>query len=447
MARVSKPPADEHQARRQDLLAGVAARLAEAGIGATFEPLERYFDFYGALPDGVTGLVVRQQIGGARMQVTAAGVRRIVPPGEGGLSASRREWVRDLEVSYNLDGGGDVVFEITTLEDPDAGLGHSRATSAMRRLTGDVQAVIDAIRLWHGYRESLRCLPPPADPDRQRARLIRQVAARRSAAARPQVRIAAAANAVPPQQRPILAAHLAQLDHSLLCFHFPRDWYGRYAQRAVVALSGYGTGRGNRGPWLAVRADGDTLVAGVEELIGDNQDHRWDSSPWLWNSTRRNAGPRQRWQVPGAVHARPIVSLLDRHAMAEALTVAGVDVDPGIAALLAGHPTSYLRAEHTGTWVRRLYGQLQNSAPWRFADACRAWQQERQTAGRAASPPIALFGLRGLNQQRKPMAALELHDGMPRLCMMWSGSNARLPRTLWERPADLDEALLANSTS
>ncbi|MBO0819340.1 MAG: hypothetical protein J2P26_00665 [Nocardiopsaceae bacterium] len=302
---MSQPPADAYQARRRALLAGVAAGLGEVGIGARFEPLERYYDFYGALPYGVTGLVVRQPAGSARMQVTAASVRRILPPGEGGLSADGHVWVRDLDVDYNLDGGGDVVFEVTTLEDPDAGLGHSRATSAMRRLTREDQAVVDAVRLWYGYRESLRCLPPAADPGRRRARLIRQLAARRSAAAMARVRVAAAADAVPPQQRPLLAAHLAQLDHSLLCFHFPRDPNGRYAKRAVVALTGYGAGHGKRGPWLAVRADGDTLVTGVEELIGDNQDHRWDNSPWLWNTTHRNASTRQRWQLPGAAHARP----------------------------------------------------------------------------------------------------------------------------------------------
>lgn len=291
MTGVSQPPADACQADRQQLLAGVVGQLREAGIGATFEPLERYYDFYGALPDGVTGLVVRQPAGSARMQVTAASVRRILPPGEGGLSADGREWVRDLDVDYHLEPGGDVVFEVTTLEDSDAGLGHSRATSAMRRQTRDVQAVVDAVRLWHGYRESLRCIPPAADPDRQRARLIRQLAARRSAAAMARVREAAAAGAVPPQQRPLLAAHLAQLDHGLLCFHFPRDLNGRYAKRAIVALSGYGAGHGKRGPWLAVRADGDTIVAGVEELIGDNQDHRWDNSPWLWTTTHRTAGP------------------------------------------------------------------------------------------------------------------------------------------------------------
>jgi hypothetical protein len=196
-----------------------------------------------------------------------------------------------------------------------------------------------------------------------------------------------------------------------------------------------------------VRADGDTLVAGVEELIGDNQDHRWDTSPWLWNTAHRGADAGQRWQLPDAGHARPIVGLLDQHDVATALTLAGVDVDTDIATLLAGYPTCYLRAGHTDTWVKRLYSQLEHCAPWRFATAYRTWQQQHQTASGPVTRPIALFGLRGLNQARRPMVALELRDGIPRLLVMWSGSNARLPRTLWERPADLDAALLAGSAT
>jgi hypothetical protein len=61
---------------------------------------------------------------------------------------------------------------------------------------------------------------------------------------------------------------------------------------------------------------------------------------------------------------------------------------------------------------------------------------------RPSGEPISLFGLKGLNQQGKPMVAIEIHHGVPRLVMHWTASNARLPRALWERPADLDAALL-----
>jgi hypothetical protein len=247
---------------------------------------------------------------------------------------------------------------------------------------------------------------------------------------------------VPPQQRPLLAAHLAELDDAQLCFHFPRDRYGRYVKSAVVVLAGYETGLSKRGPWLAVRAHGDALVVGVEALIGANQDHRWDKLPWLWSTAHRDAAAVRRWQLPDADQARPVVALLDRHAPAEALTLCGVEVDTDLAALLAGYPTSYLHARYTDTWVGRLYEQLQVCAPWRLAAAYQVWQDERRAARRPADEPIALFGLKGLNQQAKPMVAVQVRDGVPRLRMVWSASNARLTRALWECPADLEAVLL-----
>ena len=47
MARVIQLPDDAYRARRQQLLADVLARLREAGIAVSFEPLERYYDFCG----------------------------------------------------------------------------------------------------------------------------------------------------------------------------------------------------------------------------------------------------------------------------------------------------------------------------------------------------------------------------------------------------------------
>jgi hypothetical protein len=437
MWRVSDIPTDAYRPRRQHLLAGVATRLRKVGIDATFEALERYGDLHGHPPAGLTGLVVRQAAGDARMQVTVLRVRRVAP-----RSTDPRRWVRDLDLSYDLEGDGAVAFELTVLEDPDAGLGHSRGFSAMREVVDTEQAAVDAVRLWHGHREAWHCVPRP--PRGERARVTRQVAARRAAAAAAEVRPAADPSLVPVGQRALLAAHLAQLDPGQLCFHFPRDRAGKYARRTVVALAGYGPALSRRGPWLAARAEGGTVVVGVEELIGTNQDHRWDSSPWLWTTTRPDAGNDERWQAPSAEHVRPIVELLDAHATAEALTLTGVDVDADIATLLAGYPTRYVRAEHTETWVTRLHEQLRGAAPWRFATAYRTWQAERRTARRPDTDPVTLFGLKGLNQARKPVVALELHDGVARLVMGWSASNFRVPRALWERPADLEAALLPN---
>ncbi|MEV8516795.1 hypothetical protein [Dactylosporangium sp. NPDC051484] len=438
-------PFDRHRSLREQLLAGISARLREVGIEAVFDTLVPYYDLYGSAPGGLTGLVVHEPTGAGRMQVTAVAARRTVPPGEGGLSADRHTWVRDVDLEYDL--AGDVVFEVTTLEGPGDGPGDPPAVWAPRLLIRVEEAVVDAIRLWHGYRDTLRSTPPAADADRRRAVLARQVGARHSAAAAARVRLAVDDSAVPPHQRPVLAAHLAELDHAQLCFHFPRDRSGRYVGNAVVALAGYEAGLSKRGPWLAVRADGDELAVSVEALIGANQDHRWDRLPWLWSTAHRDAVAARRWQVPDAEHARPVVALLDRHALADALTLCGVDVDAELAALLAGYPISYRHAQYTDTWVKTLYEQLRDCAPWRLAAAYRVWQDERRSARRPAGEPIALFGLKGLNQQAKPMVAVETRDGVCRLRMIWSGSNARLTRALWECPADLNAELLAAGTT
>ncbi len=436
---------DAYRVRRQQLLSGVSARLREVGIDAAFGELRGYYDLYGAVPEGLTGLIVRQPGDPGQMQVTVVGAHRTAPPGEGGLSADRRLWVRDVDIRYELDGDDEVVFEVSTLEGTGDGPGNPPAIWAPRQLTRDGEAAVDAIRLWYGYRDSWRTTPPTARPDRRRAARMREVAARRAAAEAARIRLTVDTSAVPAPHRPRLTEDLARLDPAQLCFHFPRDRQGRYVKSAVVALSAYHDAPlTKRGPWLAVVVDGDTLVVGVLPLIGANQDHRWDASPWLWRTGHGDATVEERWQVPDAERARPAVDLLDRNAVADALTLCGVDVAPDIAALLAGYPISYQHARYTDTWVGRLYEQLPTCAPWRLAHAYRVCEAQRQAGRRrpAAPEPIPLFGLKGLNQQAKPMLAIGTRDGVPRLTMVWTASNARVPRTLWERPADLTAALV-----
>ena len=435
---------DPHRERRRALLAGIAGLLREAGIEPAFGPLESYRDFYGTLPAGTAGLVCEQPPTTARLQITAIRVRPTPAPGEGGLSPDRRSWVRDAEVAYDLDGEGEPAFEVTMLEDPDDGLGHTRDTSAQRTVTADEQAVVDTARLWYGYRHTLRGTPPTADRRRERTRLRREVEKRDAAAAAPDLRTDLTGAPGPARDR--LAGDLARLDAGLLCWHFPRDRSGRYARRAAVALALYGPDPGKRGPWLTARVRNGALALGIESLIGVNQDHRWDATPWLWSADGRHATAHERWQVASAEEARPLAALLDAYDVAGALEAAGVRVDGEVAGLLEGFPTRYLRAAHTDTWVAALYAGLVRSAPWRFAAAYDAWRRERAALGRPAGGPVPLFGLTGLNQQRRPMLALDLRGDAPELRMVWTGSNARLSRALWERPADLDAALAGLAT-
>jgi hypothetical protein len=418
-------PLDRHRDQRQRLLAGVVGRLRRLSIPVSFGLLTPYYDFYGQIPDGLTGLIVDEPAGPGSMQVTVVAAHRT-----GGSSTDPHLWARDVDLEYDLV--GDVYFEVTTLDEP----GDSGAVWAPRQLVGTEEGVVDAIRLWHSYRDTLRATPPPPDP-RRPARRAKLLAARTDAARAGRVRIEVDESMVPAVQRPVLAGDLTDLDHAQVCFHFPRDRNGRYSRSAVVALTGYGIVLGRRGPWLSVRNDGGELVARVEALIDVNQDHRWDRLPWLWRVSGQDATPGQRWQAPSAEQVRPITDLLDRNAIADALTLSGVEVDSDLAALLDGFPISYSYARYTETWVRSLYDQLAGCAPWRFADAFRTWQDERRAAGRAPQHEVALFGLKGLNQQARPMVALSAPGGTSRLTMIWSASNARLPRALWELPADL----------
>ncbi|HTJ31853.1 MAG TPA: hypothetical protein VL738_01355 [Dactylosporangium sp.] len=416
-------PVDQYGPHRAKRLEGVATRLRGLGIDVEFGVLVPYYDLYGGMPEGLTGLVVPEPDGPGRMQVTVVSARRTAPPGEGGLSADGRTWVRDVDLEYDL--GADMVFEVTTLDAFGDG-----PVWAPRRLVDTEQAVVDAIRLWHGYRDTLRSTPPPPDR-RRRSALARQAKARHTAAAAAKVRIEADGDLLPDD-----------LDPELLCYHFPRDRNGRYGRTAVVALAGDGSALSKRGPWLAARAAGDTLVVGVEALIGANQDHRWDRLPWLWRTGERDAPPTRRWQAPDAATVAPIAELLARHELIDAFTLCGVEVDAEIGALLSGYPIDYSHARYTETWVRVLYTQLPDCAPWRLAAAYRAWQDERREARRPADEPIALFGLKGLNQQSRPMVALDARNGPPRLTMIWTASNARLTRALWDCPADLTASLL-----
>nr|BFE60577.1 hypothetical protein GCM10020063_051030 [Dactylosporangium thailandense] len=426
---------DRHEQRRRAELAGVAARLREVGIEPAFGPLTPTYDFYGRVPANLTGLVVGEPHNTGRMQVTVVAARRLVPPGEGGLSADGHMWTRDVDIEHDLAAADDVVFEVTLLD----GFGDAAGTESVwapRQLVRDEEAVVDAVRLWHGYRDMLRATPPKPAPERRRALRARTAAARRTAAAAPRVRRPAAGE-VPGA----LAEHLAGLDDARLAFNFPRDRSGKYVRSAVVALAGDGSVLSRRAPWLAVRADGDTLAVGVEGLIGANQDHRWDRLPWLWSSTHADAPAAVRWQLPDAGSARPVVSLLDRHAPAEALARCGVELDEELTALLSGYPITYGFARHTETWVKRLFEQLQRCAPWRLAAAYEVHQDERRAVRRPTGEPIALFGLKGMNQQSKPMVGLDLRDGAARLSMIWSASNMRLPHELWQCPADLEAEL------
>ncbi|MBO0870954.1 MAG: hypothetical protein J2P15_20570, partial [Micromonosporaceae bacterium] len=339
---------DRHARRRMELLAPLERLLTRAEVGYRRGPVRTRRE---APADGLL-LELPGEAGAAQVTV----VRAVT--GESG-----RQWEnlrRDPVRGYDLDSPGLLAFEVQLFD-----VWNDRtwrgASLIEYRLMVDVQAVADLLILWHRYPEASRVPVPRAEPRRELGRHRRDFDARQAAAAAPVVRT----DLVLPEA----ADDLANLDPALLCWHFPRTMHGRYVRGAVVALAGYDCHPARRGPWLAAHPDGQTLVVTTDGLIGENQAHRWDRTPWLWDRRYASTPAQLRWQVSDPADVADVVDALDRGEVTEALTLAGVQVDRYLDMLLAGLPLGYHETAHTEVWVTRLYSGLRRCAPWRLRHA------------------------------------------------------------------------------
>jgi hypothetical protein len=405
-------------AQRRALLAPVARLCERAGVPVRLGQLER------PPHTPVVALVCEAADGAWNASVTVVKAQPIATEHQTWNS----RWGRDPELGYDLNTPGQLVFEVQIHEDDDGAGGHGPRPLVVFELLDDAEATADSLTLWW-RRPSLFHTQVPAPDQRVEQRRRQRVREhRRSAAAAPDVRIAD----LPPEA----SASVTALDRAALAWHFPRERGGRFRRKAVVALTPLDDLVLHvRRPWLVARADAGGLVVTTQDVIGGNQEHRWNRTPWLWDSRHAGTPAAQRWQLDDADEARPVLDLLSEGAMAQALALAGVRVDDQIAKLLDGCPTRHYRAALTEKWVRSLHAGLAESAPWRFAAAHRVWRSERTSGARR---PAVLFGLKGLNQQRKPKLALDLADGEPLLRLIFTASNLALPRSLWTVPADLD---------
>jgi hypothetical protein len=337
-----------------------------------------------------------------------------------------KPWSRDPRTGYDLTSAGKVLYELQIHENDDGGTGHGPRPLVVFELFEQAQAVADALIQWW-RRPSQFHAPPPVPDQRARQRRAARIAEhRRSASASPRVYSADAASVAP--------AEVAAIDPAALALHFPRDRSSGFLRSAVVALASLDCAPPHlRSRWLTVRAKGDELYVGIEDLIGGNQAYRWNLTPWMWDRRHVNAPPRDRWQVDDAAQAQHYLDDLAAGRMTEALDRAGVAVDDQLAKLLRGEPTRNYRAELTQKWVANLYEGLIESAPWRFAAAYTAWLTERGGRPKTA----AMFGLKGLGQARKPKVVLDRTPAGTILRLEFSGSNLILPSALWTVPADL----------
>jgi hypothetical protein len=331
-------------------------------------------------------------------------------------------WCRDPRTGYDLTSDGDLVYELQIHEDDDGAGGHGPRPLVAFQLVEQAEAAADALIQWW-QRPALFYTSPPAPnrPSEQR-RAARIAEHRRAVSVSPRIHC------------DVTTAAVANIDPAALALHFPREPSGRYLRSAAVALTPLGDEPlHKRGSWLIVRSEGDELHVGVEDLIGGNQAHRWNLTPWMWDRRRVDASPGDRWQIDSAAQAQHYLDALASGRVSQALNLAGVAVDDQLTKLLRGEPNRSYRAEMTAKWVANLYAGLRESAPWRFAHAYSAWSAER--GGR--HKPATMFGLQGLRQARKPKVALDLTCSGPILRLVFSGGNLILPRALWTIPADL----------
>jgi hypothetical protein len=398
------------------LLEPVARMCERAGIPAARDQ----FDRPGGAP--VVALVCTADDGSWDAILTVVRAQKI--PLE--HQAYNGRWHRDPRTGYDLTSAGDLVYELQIHEDDDGSGGHGPRPLVVFKLLDEAEAAADALIQWWRRSALFQVRPPIQDQRAEQQRAARTAQHRRTSSALPRVHFEDISSSE--------AADVAAVDSAALALHFPRERSGRFLRSAVVALAPLnGAPPHMRGRWLTVRAKADELYIGVEELIGGNQAHRWNLTPWMWDQRHVGTSPRDRWQLDNATQARPYLDALASGRVSEALNLAGVAVDEQLSKLLRGEPTRNYRAELTATWVANLFAGLTESAPWRFAEAYAAWLAER--GGRPK--PVTLFGLKGLGQARKPKVALDRTQSELVLRLEFSGGNLILPRALWTVPADL----------
>jgi hypothetical protein len=211
---------------------------------------------------------------------------------------------------------------------------------------------------------------------------------------------------------------------ALLAFNFPRDQRGRLLGKARVLLDilepPQPPGR-TRCRFLRIQDGRFDLVVADEHV--ENQDYRWDGQPWRWRADGTSAV--ERWGIEDLELAQAVVILLEAAEWEVALRECGLQLGDDLRRVLASEPLGYLLRDLAGGWATAAAEQLLRLAPWRL--------------GRVATKKsIRLFGLGGMNVQRKPGVYLKLADGRPTLDMEASASNRRLPREEWERPLDFE---------
>jgi hypothetical protein len=408
---------DEATVQRRHARIGELTR-ALAGSGGPSLELTPAIGQEPTYPGALPGLVVRAA--GVPIEVRVAAVElRPDPEGPSGIWGGwRRGGIADQPG-----------FALTAFDRSRPG-GDGPTDATHRRNTISAEEAARVIRDWLADAVAVRVEPPRPDPRTRRRMLEKILAARRADAGRATLRVDPAAERAIPGVGDRLSA-------GAIAWHLPRRPTTKLDPKPAIALMPLGTADrrpGTREEWLVARPfdepDGPVVLsAGVESLISENEDHRWDREPWRWDRAAAAAtDPATRWGAePTSVASQ--LDALDAGSWDDALAMAGVRLEDGLRRLLDGRDASPSTRDLTAGWAPRLAEILVGTALWRLADATALLRKGR---------PLRIAGLGGVNIQRKPGVFLGLDGGRPSLGLEFNASNERLPEPAWARPVDLD---------
>ena len=232
-----------------------------------------------------------------------------------------------------------------------------------------------------------RPLPVPDATARRRAleKAARAIESEESGARVDQSVAPAAVRALAPERRTELEAAIARVSPERLIWSAPRKSTGAVDAAAALALLPLGEPDrrpGTREPWLVARARRDapgSFGLSVEELISENESHRWDRTPWRWDSTDPTS-PEERWGgTLDAIGAD--LADLDAGRWSAVLGRVGIATDDRLTALLAGEDAERSLADLTAVWLPRL-------ADWMARAGCLAARRSHGGApqGKADAP-------------------------------------------------------------
>jgi hypothetical protein len=225
--------------------------------------------------------------------------------------------------------------------------------------------------------------------------------------------------------------------------NFPRDANGRLALKTTIPLTPRrGDGEASLSElalWYAAvgperRSDPQVIRVGWHWCTGERQDHRWEQTPWYWSpDVPPPPNEEERPEVAETLHLQDAGHLLS------ALKLWNIETSGDVLDLLAGMER---QEGHTAT----VQQAIRRASLWRFADLVATERQRLETwrkakKGRAPMmPAMKLITLPHQTWIRKTSLLLGAGDegGGSRLSLEDTGTNARLPLTLWQRPIEMD---------